>query len=76
MVPVPVMVPKNLLIVPKLLKVPKVFILETLRFMVASRIFVVVAPELFVKFPPSKSSVPSLVKVLPETLVIPMPDRL
>ena len=76
MVPVPVMVPPNLFIVPKLLKVPKVFIFDMLRFMVAPRIFVVVAPELFVKFPPFKSSVSSLVKVLPELLVIPTPDRL
>ena len=75
MVPVPVMVPPNLFIVPKLLKVPKVFIFDMLRFMVAPRIFVVVAPELFINGPPFKSSVSSLVKVLPEALVIPPPER-
>jgi len=72
---VPVMVLPNLLIVPKLLKMPGVFIFVPFIFMVAPVVFVVVAPELFINGPPFKSSVSSLVKVLPEALVIPPPER-
>ena len=69
---VPVMVLPNLLIVPKLLKVPAVFIDPALIFMVAPIVFVVVAPEAFVK-KPCISSVSSLIKVLPEELFNPPP---
>lgn len=74
MVPIIVLAPR--LIVPKLLKMPKVVILLPFKFMVASVVFVVVAPELFIYGAAFKSSVPSLVKVLPERLVIPTPERL
>ena len=70
---VPVMVPPNLLIVPKLLKVPEVVIDPKLIFMVATLVLVVVAPELLVNRLPFKSSMSSLIKVLPDMLFIPKP---
>ena len=71
---VPVIVLPFLLIVPRLLKMPEVVIPEALISMVAPVVFVVVAPESFVNRAYIES-VPSLVKVLPEPLVIPTPLR-